>query len=94
MNRTVVTVVLLAALILAAPSFATVNQKSAHPRAASRAAAVKVVTGEVLMVTPMDLVLRTPSGFQRFEITPQSRILGGDSEGDIVTITYRTVPAR
>jgi hypothetical protein len=89
MNRTLVTAVSFAALILAVPLFATVTPQSAHPGLVSRTGQVKVVTGEVLFTTPVDIVLRTPSGVQKFEITRHSQILGGTGEGDIVTITYR-----
>jgi hypothetical protein len=87
---------MMAALILAAPSFASNSQQKATQAPASRSTALKVVTGEVLISTPTYLVLATPSGMKRFEITPQSKITGGDAEGDEVTISYRVVeiPAR
>lgn len=97
MNRTLVAAVsVVAALILAAPSFATNNHQNAGPAPGSANTALKVVTGEVLVSTPDYLILATPSGMQRFEITPKSKIIGGTGEGDELTMKYRVVqvPAR
>jgi hypothetical protein len=55
------------------------------------APALKLVTGEALMSTPDFLVLATPSGMRRFEITPKSKIIGGTAEGDEVTLHYTVV---
>jgi len=92
MNRTLVTAVsMTAALILAAPSYAAISQQKAASEPASPSATLKVVTGQVLISTPDYLVLATPSGMQRFEITPTSKVIGAAAEGDEVTIHYSAV---
>jgi hypothetical protein len=49
----------------------------------------EAVSGEVVMSTPAELVIHTTKGLQTFEITPQTQMLVGASEGEDVTITFR-----
>lgn len=92
MNRALVAgVSMVTALTLTAPSFASNSRQNVTQAPASVAPALKVVTGEVLMSTPDYVVLATPSGMQRFQITPESKIIGGTAEGDEITIHYKVV---
>jgi hypothetical protein len=50
------------------------------------------VTGEVVMSSPEEVILHTASGIRRFEITPDTQMLAGAANGDVVTVLYQ--PAR
>jgi hypothetical protein len=46
------------------------------------------VTGVVVMSSPDEIILRTTSGARRFEITPETQMLAGAADGDVVTVLY------
>ncbi len=51
------------------------------------------VSGEVVLWTPGEIVLRTAKGLQTFQLTPQTQMTIGAAEGDYVTVILaKTAP--
>jgi len=51
------------------------------------------VSGEVVLFTPGEIVLRTAKGLERFQLTPQTQMTIGAAEGDYVTVILaKTAP--
>jgi hypothetical protein len=104
MSRTLIAVVSTVALVFAVPSFAARGSRALAPSSAPAMGAAPqpispqgalpayamAVTGEVVFSTPDELVVHTPTGIQRFVVTPDTQLAAGAAQGAVVTVRHTT----
>jgi hypothetical protein len=101
----VTTITIIAMPVLAADQQPMMQESSTRSVAEAAGALLPVVApqsvipakgdemnGTVMISTPDELVVHTAKGLQTFEVTPQTQMVAGPTEGEDVTIVFK--PAR
>jgi hypothetical protein len=100
----VTTITIIAMPVLAADQQPMMQESSTRSVAEAAGAPLPVVApqrvipvkgdelnGTVMISTPDELVVHTAKGLQTFEVTPQTQMVAGPTEGEDVTIVFRPV---